>query len=171
MHSRNAEPRALSSVMHLVKPIHLQHMLRFFTLQFMLDDIYNSRGLCDMPKCESDPALQEWVHRFMRESGLTKSGAAAKLGVDRTTLWRFCDSGRARGDTRASYRKALEKHNKNSATIVADDAVKMDPLTFHARTSLQEGLTGHELKLIRKACEGVLALIDVYEAQSRCRDN
>jgi predicted DNA-binding protein (UPF0251 family) len=146
-------------------------MLRFFMLQFMLDGIYNSRGLCDMPKCESDPALKERVHRFMRENRLTKSGAAAKLGVDRTTLWRFCDSGRARDDTRALYRGALEKHNKNTATTVADYAVKADALTVRARTSLQGGLAGHELKLIRKACEGVLALLDVYEAQSLGRES
>lgn len=144
-----------------VEPINLQHMLRFFMLQFILDDIYNSRGSCDMPKCETDPALQEQVHRFMRENRLTTSGAAAKLGVDRTTLWRFCDSGRARDDTKALYREALEKRNRNSATGVANEAIKVA-----AHTSLQGGLASHELSLIRKACEGVLTLLDVYEAQS-----
>lgn len=124
-----------------------------------------------MPKCEPDPALQERMRRFMRENMLTKNGAAAILGVDRTTLWRFCDSGRARGDTRALYHEALEKRINNPATTVADSAVKTDELTVHAHTSLQGGLAGHELKLIRKACEGVLALIDVYEAQSQGRDN
>lgn len=124
-----------------------------------------------MPKCESDSALQEQVHRFIRVNGLTKSGAAAKLGVDRTTLWRFCDSGRARGDTRALYREALEKRSNNSATSVADNAVRTDALTGQARTSLHRSLADHELKLIRKACEGVLALLDVYEAQALVREN
>lgn len=36
-----------------------------------------------MPKCEADPVLQDQVHRFMKENGLTVSGAAVKLGVDR----------------------------------------------------------------------------------------
>lgn len=146
-------------------------MLRFHMLRFIFEGIYNPKGSCDMPKCESDPALQERVHRFMRVNGLTKSGAAARLGVDRTTLWRFCDSGRARDDTRALYHEALEKHNNNSATIVADDAVKTDTLTVQARASLQGSLAEHELKFIRKACEGVLALLDVYEAQTLGREN
>lgn len=123
-----------------------------------------------MPKCESDPALQERAHRFIKENGLTVSGAAAKLGVDRTTFWRFCDSGRARGDTKALYLAALEKRNENNQKSVADDAVKADALIAHARSSLHGGLAGHELKLIRKACEGVLLLLDAYEAQALGRD-
>lgn len=119
-----------------------------------------------MPKCETDPALQEQVYRFMRENGLTISGAATQLGVDRTTLWRFCYSGRARGDTRALYRGAIENRNTNPATPVASVAVKADSLAVHGRTGLQGRLASHELKLIRKVCEGVLALLDVYEAQS-----
>ncbi|MBE0586445.1 MAG: hypothetical protein IH617_00190 [Hydrogenophaga sp.] len=116
-----------------------------------------------MPKCEVDPVLQDQVNRFVSENGLTVSGAAMELGVGRTTFWRFCDSGRARGDTRALYRKALEKRNKISTARVAYDA---DALAGQARATLQKGLANHELKLIRKACEGVLALLDVYEAQS-----
>lgn len=38
------------------------------------------------------------------------------------------------------------------------------------RRSLQGGLAGHELKLIRNACEGVLVLLDAYEAQALGRD-
>lgn len=166
----NAEHLAFSSRAPAIETKHPQHMLHFQLLQFMLYYIYNSKGSCDMPKCAPDPALQERVHRFMRENGLTVSGAATKLGVDRTTFWRFCDSGRARGDTRASYSAALEKRNKNNKETVADDAVKADALTARTRTSLQGGLAGHELKLIRKACEGVLLLLDAYEAQALGRD-
>lgn len=127
-----------------------------------------------MPKCEIDPTLQEQVHRFMKENGLTISGVAAKWAVDRTTLWRFCDSGRGRSDTRAIYRRALEKHNTNTAanaTNATNETVKADALTVHSHTSLRGQLASHELKLIRKACEGVLALIDAYEAQSLGRKN
>lgn len=154
-----------------MKPMYPQHMLRFSMLQFILDGICNSRGSCDMPKCESDPALLERVHRFKRENRLTTSGAAAKLGVDRTTLWRFCVTGRARGDTRALYREALENRSNNFEEIVADVAVKTDALTVQTPTSLQGSLADHELKLIRKACESVLALLNVYEAQSLGREN
>jgi hypothetical protein len=119
-----------------------------------------------MPKCETDPALLEQVNRFMRENGLTISGAAAQLGVGRTTLWRFCDSGKARDDTKALYRGALEKCNNRPGKSVADVAVKAGAVKAHVRTGLRSGLASHELKLIRKACEGVLALLDVYEAQS-----
>lgn len=116
-----------------------------------------------MPKCEVDSALQEQVRRFMSENGLTVSGAAVRLGVGRTTFWRFCDSGRARSDTRALYREALEKRNINTATNVADST---DSLVGQARIAMQGGLADSELRLIRKACESVLALLDVYEAQS-----
>lgn len=121
-----------------------------------------------MPKCEVDRVLQDQVNRFVSQNGLTVSGAAAELGVDRTTFWRFCDSGKARGDTRALYREALEKRNKNPATRVAYDA---DALAGRARAALQRGLVDHELKLIRTACEGVLVLLDVYEAQSLGKRN
>lgn len=149
--------------LHLAKLKYLQRLLQIKVLRFMLCSIYNSRGSRDMPKCEVDRVLQDRVNRFVRESGLTVCGAASELGVDRTTFWRFCDSGRARSDTRAQYREALEKRNNNPATSVAYDA---DALARRARAALQRGLVDHELKLIRTACEGVLMLLDVYEAQS-----
>lgn len=127
-------------------------------------------GLRDMPKCKPDLALQERAHRFMQDNGLTVSGAAAKLGVDRTTFWRFCESGRARGDTRALYSAALEKRNTINQKNLAHDAVKADSPMARTRRSLQGGLAGHELKLIRNACEGVLVLLDAYEAQALGRD-
>lgn len=119
-----------------------------------------------MPKCEADPVLQDQVRCFMIENGLTVSGAAVRLGVERTTFWRFCDSGRARVETRARYREALQKCNKNATIFAADDAIEKGALLAQARLVPRGGLANHELKLIRKACEGVLALLDVYEAQS-----
>lgn len=116
-----------------------------------------------MPKCESDPALQDRIHRFLKENGLTRNGAAAILGVDRTTFWRFCESGRARSDTRASYREALENRNIYSATHVAN---KTSTSISRRSTSAHRELAGHELKLIRKTCEGVLLLLDAYETQA-----
>lgn len=119
-----------------------------------------------MPKCDVDRVLQDEMLRFISESGLSVSGAAAKLGVGRTTLWRFCDSGRARGDTRALYREALSKCNSNHAGDVADDAVSAHANAGQPRRIGQAGLTDVELKRIRKTCESVLALLEAYEAQA-----
>jgi hypothetical protein len=124
-----------------------------------------------MPKCELDLDLLERVHRFKIENRLTTSGAAVKLGLDRTTFWRFCESGRARGDTRALYRKALENRSNNFSAIVADVAVKTVAFTVQTPTSLKGSLADYELKLMRKACESVLALLNVYVAQSLGREN
>ena len=112
-----------------------------------------------MPKCEADHILLDQVRSFMRENGLTASGAAAKLGVERTTFWRFCCSGKARADTKNLYREALKECNKNKGVSVADFvAVK-------SRLAPKVSLADHELQMIRKACEGVLALLDVYELE------
>lgn len=151
---------------HLEKPKHLRHVLRFLLVAVYALQHLQLQSSCDMPKCEVDPVLQDQMRRFMSENGLTVSGAAAQLGVDRTTFWRFCDSGRARDDTRALYREALAKRNKDAAARVADDAVDTDVLAVQARSAVQGALADRELRLIRKACEGVLALLDVYEAHS-----
>jgi hypothetical protein len=122
-----------------------------------------------MPKCEADHILQDQVRHFMNKNRLTISGAAVRLGVDRTTFWRFCESGRALGDTKALYREALEKCNKKNETNVvpvADDGIEADALAVQVPLASQGVLADRELKLIRKACEGLLALLDVYEAQS-----
>jgi len=124
-----------------------------------------------MPKCDPDPVLLDQVNRFMKENRVTVNGAAAKLGVGRTTFWRFCESGKARRDTKVLYRNALEKHNIISATNVADDAINGYGLTNPRRAALAGGLAGDELKLIRRACEGVLVLLNVYEAQSLGSEN
>lgn len=118
-----------------------------------------------MPRCEVDSVLLEQMHRFMRENRLTVSGAAAKLGVDRTTLWRFCDSGKARDDTKARYRESLAKRNMIVGECVSDGAVDADALAVQARPGFQGLLADRELRQIRRACEGVLALLDAYEAQ------
>ncbi len=118
-----------------------------------------------MPKCAVDSVLLEQMHCFIRENRLTVSGAAARLGVDRTTLWRFCSSGKARDDTKALYQEALLKRNVIAGGYVSDDAVDADALAVQAPSGSQGLLADRELKRIRRACEGVLALLDVYEAQ------
>lgn len=118
-----------------------------------------------MPKCEVDSVLQDQVHRFMSDNGLTVNAAATVLGVNRTTFWRFCQTGAALAHTRARLRGALANRNKRTPTHVADGALDADASEHQARPLPQEVLADRELKQIRKACEGVLALLNVYEAQ------
>lgn len=116
-----------------------------------------------MPKCESDPELQAAVHAFIKEHALTPGGAARRLGVERSKLWRFCQTGRAHEKTKSSYRAALTREAHKNATSVAVDSAP-------AKRSLSEapGLPDErELKQIKKACEGLLALVHAYEAQLR----
>lgn len=116
-----------------------------------------------MPKCEVDSVLLNQMQRFISDNQLTVGGAATRLGVGRTTLWRFCDSGKARDDTKILYRESLAKQGVKVADV-ADVAV-MGGLLGQSRLALQGVLAERELKMIRKACEGVLALLDVYEAR------
>ena len=139
----------------------MHHLLRFCPLRVMLCDIYNCIKPDSMPRCEVDSVLLDQVRRFISVNRLTISGAATALGVDRTTFWRFFDTGRAISSTRTRYREALENCNKQAEAYVADDAVDAD----QARPALQGVLADREIKQIRKACEGVLALLNIYEAQ------
>jgi hypothetical protein len=71
----------------------------------------------------------------------------------------------ARDDTKVRLRAALENRNEESVVSVAVDAVIADiPVSSSRRASLGM-LAGCDLKQIRSACEGVLALLDVYESQ------
>lgn len=116
-----------------------------------------------MPKCKVDSTLQSQVQRFIRDRGLTINGAATNLGINRTTFWRFCDTGKASPKTKLQLRNALEKRNEHAAQSVSFDANEVIPAS--REPALLEFLADRELKQIRRACEGVLALIDVYEAR------
>lgn len=137
-------------------------MFLLFHVMVRLVQLKKSSG---MPKCEIDSVLQGQVHRFVSENGLTVNGAATLLGVNRTTFWRFHGTGEALSHTRARIREALANRKKCTAVLVADDAVGTDASKHQARPILQEVLADHELKQIRKACEGVLTLLNVYESQ------
>lgn len=137
----------------------------FCLLWFTIGSTYDSGGMDGMPKCEVDTALQDQVHRFVGEHGLTVNGAATMLGVNRTTFWRFHETGEALSTTRARIREALANRQEATAVRVADDAVSTDASEHQARPMLQGVLADRELKQIRRACEGVLALLNVYEAQ------
>jgi hypothetical protein len=118
-----------------------------------------------VPKCKVDSILQDQVHRFVRENGITVNGAATVLGMNRTTFWRFHETGEALGSTRARIREALENRNNCTTGRVAYDAVGGDAGEQQARPILQGMPDENELMQIRRACEGVLALLNAYEAQ------
>ncbi len=137
----------------------------------MLHFAYELGAVIDMPKCEVDRALQDQVRRFVSGNDLTVNGAAKLLGVNRTTFWRFHDTGEALVSTRARIREALANRKKSDAVRVSVDAVGGDAGEHLERRMLQGGLADRELKQIRKACEGVLALLNVYEAQQSLAKN
>lgn len=118
-----------------------------------------------MPKCDNDVVLQDDMLRYMEEQRLSVSAAASKLGLERSTLWRFCQSGRARSDTRAAYRKALASARAETATSVALGVAVKAAGALHADAALGRLPTAKELKRIKNVCEGLLALVAMYEAQ------
>lgn len=114
-----------------------------------------------MPRCKVDPALQDQVHRFISDSGLTTNGAAVNLGINRATFWRFCDTGKASPRTKQQLRNALEKRNRcatESVSVDSDVPAAQVPIAVQL-------LADRELDQIKRACEGVLALISAYKAQ------
>ena len=119
-----------------------------------------------MPKCEVDLVLLEQLRLFMDENRLSVNGVAERLGVERSTFWRFFRTGRARADTRALYREALETCSNSAEIGVADVADVADLNPGSARRVRQAGLADLDLKRIRRACETVLALLDICEAQA-----
>lgn len=147
------------------KPKQPNHSLPFHLIRVMLKFANNFEALKDMPKCQVDHALQTQVCRFVSDNSLSVNGAAKLLGVNRTTFWRFHDTGVALDNTRARIRKALANREKSDAVRVSDDPVGGGANEHQARHMRQGGLVDRELKQIRKACEGVLTLLNVYEAQ------
>ncbi len=117
-----------------------------------------------MPKCVPDADLLSQLQLFMSDHELTVCGTAAKLGVDRSTLWRFCQTAMAREDTKARYRSALSNRNAMSVSDVAVSAAT--PVSVQRHAASQGLLNDQELRRIRAACEGVLVLLDAYESQS-----
>lgn len=115
-----------------------------------------------MPKCEIDSALQDQLKRYVTERMLSVRAAAAELDVEHSGLSRFIKLGRARADTKAKFRAALSARAKETATTVAVS----DGLATGIRQMARGGaLAERELRQIRSACEGVLKLVDAYEAQ------
>ena len=122
-------------------------------------------ALREMPRCQVDSALRDRVRRFVTDNAVSVNGAAKLLGVNRTTFWRFHDTGAGLVSTRARIQEAIANCEKSDVARVSDDAVGGGVPEQQARRIRQGLLADRELRQIRKACEGVLALLNVYEAQ------
>jgi hypothetical protein len=115
-----------------------------------------------MPKCEIDSVLQDQLKRYVTERMLSVRAAAAELNVEHSGLSRFIKLGKARADTKAKFRAALSARANGTATTVA---VPVDVATSVRPLARGSALAVRELRQIRSACEGVLKLVDAYEAQ------
>ena len=116
-----------------------------------------------MPKCEFDPVFQDQLQRFVSDNSFTVNGAATALGVDRTVFRRAHKFGTALESSKKKILKALENRDKR---FISDDADFADGGGRQSRPMRHGVLADGELKQIRRACEGVLALLDHYEAQT-----
>lgn len=132
-------------------------------MRFILDYIYNCRKVKGMPKCGFDPVFQDQLQRFVRDNALTVNGAATALGVDRTVFRRAHKFGTALESSKKKIRKALANRDER---VTSDDAVFTVGDGTQPRPTLHGVLADCELKQIRRACEGVLTLLDHYEAQT-----
>ncbi|OWG12737.1 hypothetical protein KDK82_5891 [Delftia sp. K82] len=132
---------------------------------FIIGHIYNCQKVKGMPKCGSDPVFQDELQRFVIDNELTVNGAATLLGVDRTVFRRAFKLGAALESSKKKIREALANHNKR---VTSDDAVHAVGMGAHP--TRHGALADCDLKQIRRACEGVLALLDHYEAQTMRRE-
>lgn len=122
-----------------------------------------------MPKCGFDPVFQEQLQRFVIDNALTVNGAATELGVDRTVFRRAHKSGAALEKSKRKICKAIANREKRVASNDAFDTVGAGIQTRLTRPTRLGVLADGELRQIRRACEGVLALLDHYEAQTTGR--
>lgn len=119
-----------------------------------------------MPKCEFDPDFQNQLQRFVSDNSFTVNRAATALGLDRTVFRRAHKFGTALESSKKKILKALENSSKITGS---DDALCTVGDFPHLRPTLDGVLADCELKQIRRACEGVLALLDHYETQTTAR--
>ena len=107
-----------------------------------------------MPRVRMDRELHAEVLKLEAVIG-NKSKLAIKLGVDRSTLLRFCSTGKAIDKTRETIQKGLIRY-KNETSDTPEKA--------HA--SIGATLTGNireDMQMLRSLCTTVLTVLDGYE--------
>lgn len=111
-----------------------------------------------MPRVLEDVKLRDEVRQFVSDTG-SISKAAQLLGFDRTTLWRFHNTGCALEQTRLKIQAAL-KRNESATNASSHSGTESIPGKDLAP------VLGDELKVMRAFCQKMLAMIDMFEHQT-----
>lgn len=113
-----------------------------------------------MPKLKKDDKLHQDVQNYVQAVGGLPQ-AAQQLGVGRVTLWRFCKTGCALDRTRHSLSQGISR-NKSATTEspTQETTTTQTPPRF---------VSDEDLKTMRLFCNGMMALIDMYEQLSLSR--
>jgi len=107
-----------------------------------------------MPKVVTDNELLAEVLALEVAIG-SRSKLAIKLGVDRSTFWRFCQTGRAIDKTREAIRRGLMR-NKNETNV------NFGKVKTSIENSFAENIRD-DMQSLRSLCTTVLTLLDGYE--------
>jgi len=113
-----------------------------------------------MPKLKKDDKLHQDVQNFVQAAGGLPQ-AAQQLGVGRVTLWRFCKTGCAIDRTRHRLSQGISR-NKSATT----ESPAYETTTTQAPPRF---VSDGDLKTMRLFCNGMMALIDMYEQLSLSR--
>lgn len=109
-----------------------------------------------MPKVVPDDRLAEQVRTFVDICGGCGS-AARKLGVNRASLWRFCQSGRAIPRTRARLIAGLSE--QESATEATENA------TIETTNPVPASISFDDLARLRAFFQTMIMLVDAFAPQ------
>ncbi|MDO9204147.1 hypothetical protein [Methylotenera sp.] len=107
-----------------------------------------------MPRVVTDDELLAEVLAFEKTVG-SRSKLAIKLGIDRSTFWRFCRTGRAIDKTREAIREGLMR-NKNET----------NGNFGKVKTSIENTFVDNireDMQSLRSLCTTVLTVLDGYE--------
>lgn len=107
-----------------------------------------------MPKVQRDELLLKCLQAIVKEcDGYGR--AAKRLSVDKTTLWRFCTSGRAIERTRLLLSASAKRYEKDTNRFTLGRELSHLPKL--------ETITTDDLQAIRHFCQKMISLVDAYE--------
>lgn len=111
-----------------------------------------------MPRIERDKSLQERLIQVVQEAG-NPSAAAARLGLSRTLVWRFYNSGCAIQRSRLKIEVALDAWSSQVSKPTRSEMKNEANASF-----LQlEKLSPEEFRTMRKYFQSMVAMMDLFE--------